>query len=151
MFLVPINKQAPVLAQRELQIPAEPVSVWRVLTQINDWPKWQRGVTSAALHGPLQVGTKFTWRAGGLVLRSKIHTCEPGIMLGWTGNTIGASAIHNWTLKRTGAGTLVEVEESLDGIFPRLFTTKFKRELELGMKRNLDDLYARTIMLAHQI
>lgn len=36
-------------------------------------------------------------------------------MFGWTGNTIGAHAIHNWYIKNLSNGSEVVVQESLSG------------------------------------
>lgn len=145
VFNIPVNEKAPVYVKQQIIIEAQPSKVWQSLTDINKWPEWQENVVSAHLNGDFKEGTTFDWKAGGLSFSSKIHTCKPLNYFGWTGKTIGASAIHNWTIKPIPNGTLVEVEESLDGLFPRLFSSKFKKDLIKGMQKNLIELKKRSL------
>lgn len=137
---ISVNPNAPVTAQNELLIDATPSRIWEVLSEINQWPSWQSEVTEAQIHGLLAVGMEFSWRAGGISFVSKIHTTESPVYLGWTGKTIGAYAIHNWTLEEQNGKTLVKVEESLEGILPAWLTGFFLKNLEKGMLKNLEEL-----------
>lgn len=136
----PINENAPVVERQEIFINASPEQVWKVLTSIDEWPKWQSSVTEAKLKGQLAEGSIFKWKAGGISFRSELHTVEPFRNLGWTGTTFGASAVHNWYFEQQENGTLIRVEESLQGFFPTLFKKKFKKDLKAGMERNLQEL-----------
>ena len=49
-----INRDAPVRAEREIEIAAPPEVVWDVLTTIVDWPRWNVGVKSASIAGPVE-------------------------------------------------------------------------------------------------
>ena len=137
---ISIETNAPVKSSAEIIVEAPVVAVWRVLTEIDKWPDWQESVTSALLKGPLVPGTRFDWKSGGLKFISHIHTCEPHMEFGWTGKTFGARAIHNWTFTEQGNQTRVAVEESLNGIFPRLFRKGFQKTLETGMSKSLEEL-----------
>ncbi|MCB9163149.1 MAG: SRPBCC family protein [Flavobacteriales bacterium] len=97
-------------------------------------------MTAAKLEGPAEEGSTFRWKAGGLRFTSRIHTAEAMTRFGWTGRTIGASAIHNWRFEPRDGGTLVQVEESLQGFFPTLFRPTFQRQLEAGIRTNLEEL-----------
>ena len=59
---------------------------------------------------------------------------------GWTGTTPGASEIHNWFFESRGNTTIVKVEESLQGVFPRLFKPYFQKNLDAGVLKNLQEL-----------
>ena len=135
-----INTKAPVIDKQEIIINAPVVKVWSVLTEINNWPDWQSAVKKANLKTSLKEGAEFIWNAGGVTLKSIIHTCEPFKSFGWTGKTIGAFAIHNWRFESVNDGTIVFVEESLQGFFPSIFKKKFKRNLNDGMSKNLREL-----------
>ena len=139
---IPINTNAPVIARDQIIIQAPVEKVWDVLTNISKWPDWQKAVTEARVSGDIQEGMEFRWKAEGLSFQSKIHTCSPMVMFGWTGKTWGAYAIHNWYFTRKGNETLVTVEESLQGVFPWLFRNYFQKNLETGVKKNLEDLRA---------
>lgn len=137
---IPINKNAPVWSTNQLEIDSPVQAVWQTLVDIENWPKWQKAVTKATLKVGIDEGTEFNWKAGGLSFKSKIHTCKPNSKFGWTGTTIGASAIHNWHFKEKANKTIITVEESLQGVFPRLFRSYFQKNLDLGVLTNLKEL-----------
>lgn len=137
---IPINIDAPVKSQSEIIIYAPTEKVWQILTKINDWPEWQKEVTESNLKEELAEGVKFKWKAGGLSFTSQVHTIDPKVKFGWTGRTFGASAIHNWSFKDYGDKTTVNVEESLQGVFPRILKGYFQKNLDKGVRQNLMDL-----------
>lgn len=140
MLNLEINEKAPVVAKQQIGINAPVETVWTILTSINDWPKWQSAITRAQLKGSVEEGTEFIWKSAGINFTSKIHTCQPYQFFGWTGKTIGASAIHNWIFKQLGETTLITVEESMQGFFPSLLTKKFQKNLEEGIRKSLEEL-----------
>ena len=137
---IPVNQNAPVKSEGVITISAPIDAVWRVLTQIGDWPTWQKEVSEAALQGELKEGAVFRWKAGGIRFTSRVHTVREKTMFGWTGKTFGAAAIHNWTFSEHGGGTTVKVEESLQGFLPSLLRNYFQKNLEAGIARNLEEL-----------
>lgn len=139
-FNKPINTNAPVVEENNIWINATPQQVWMVLTQINQWPNWQKEVTYAQLNGLPEAGVDFTWKSSGLTFKSNIHTAVVHSHFGWTGKTIGASAIHNWQLQAEQNGTRVTVSESLDGLLPKIFKKSFKQQLKAGMLKSLQEL-----------
>ena len=137
---VPINPSAPAKSTAELIINAPAKYLWQVLTAIDQWPAWQSAVTASKLSGPLTEGTTFTWKAGGLSFVSQIHTVRPYTEFGWTGRTIGTSAIHNWFFEEHEGKTILRIEESLQGFLPGLFKSYFQKTLDNGIKNNLLEL-----------
>lgn len=137
---IPINDKAPVKAKFKIGINAPVETVWRVLTSVNDWPGWQKAVTKVRLNSNLEEGAHFDWSAGGLKFKSVIHTIKTPSSFGWTGKTLGTSAIHNWTLLKQRKQTVVTVEESLQGLLPSLLRNYFQKTLENGMKKSLEEL-----------
>lgn len=137
---IPVNEKAPVVSRNQIEIEATVDAVWKTLTDINDWPKWQKDVTETLVNGDIKQGTKFDWKAGGLSFKSVIHTSNPKSMFGWTGSTFGANAVHNWFFEENGNVTVVKVEESLQGILPKLFTSYFRKNLDSGVVKNLKEL-----------
>lgn len=139
---IPVNAKAPVLSRNQVEIKAPIETVWKVLTEIQNWPNWQKAVTETEVLGEIREGTRFNWKAGGLSFQSAIHTHVPHSQFGWTGTTLGASAIHNWTFESKDSTTIVKVEESLQGVFPFLFRGYFQKNLDSGMVANLEELKA---------
>ena len=137
---IPININAPVIARNHMEIEAPIDTVWKVLTDIKGWTNWQKSVSETEVLGKIEEGTQFHWKAGGLAFKSKIHTSKPITEFGWTGTTMGASAIHNWTFTKKDNNTIIVVEESLQGLFPKLFKSYFQKNLDEGVLTNLREL-----------
>lgn len=71
----------------ERRINAEPAVVWRLLTDVSEWPRWGPSVRRAALSdgatelGPGVRGT--VWTAAGVALGFTIADFDPGRRWGW--------------------------------------------------------------------
>ena len=138
---IPINENAPVKSRNQMEIQAPIDTVWQVLTDIKHWTRWQKAVTETIIEHPVAEGTVFKWKAGGLFFKSRIHTSTLNTAFGWTGTTLGASAIHNWSfMKIDNYTTIVLVEESLQGFFPTLFKKSFQKNLDKGVLTSLTEL-----------
>ena|SRR5688500_2240155 len=137
-----IDHDAPLSAKKEILISASLEKVWSELTNIDQWSKWQPGITSSKLEGPLATGTMFYWKANGLNITSALQIVDRMQSIGWTGKSLGTQAIHIWRLEKHPDGTFVQTEESLSGWFPRslkLFDPKF---LETSLQNSLQILKA---------
>lgn len=128
-----INTNAPVVCSKSIAINAHAQHVWQVLTNINLWSTWQSDIQYAQLNGDLTSGTTFNWKTGGAKIHSMLHTIEPFKVFGWTGKTMGLFAVHNWTLNESNGITIVQVDESMEGLLAKLFKKSFNRNLEKGM------------------
>jgi uncharacterized protein YndB with AHSA1/START domain len=141
---VPVNQSAPVLANQSIDIAAPIEIVWEVLSKIEEWPNWQDPVTKSEVRGTLEEGVIFIWKADGMRFRSRIHTLQKPVLMGWTGTTFGAQAVHNWQLEDNASNanprTTVRVEESLQGVFPLLLAKSMSSDLEGGMSEQLEAL-----------
>lgn len=135
-----INAQAPVQQAKQILIAASPEKIWSVLTNVNNWVKWNKKITQARMEGPAIKGARFRWTVNGAKINSEFHTVEPFRTLGWSGTTFGGSAIHNWVLEPREDQTLVKVEESMEGWLIALFKTKMNRDLERDMEFWLEKL-----------
>ncbi|MDO8366957.1 MAG: hypothetical protein Q7T20_09185, partial [Saprospiraceae bacterium] len=59
-----------------------------------------------------------------LLIRLVLHTADTNRAFGWSGQTFGGSAIHNWYFEYKNGSTLVKVEESMEGWLIALFKKK---------------------------
>src|ERR1700722_12092670 len=67
-----IQEDAAVKASSEITIHASPENVWHILTDIDNWPKWQSTISASKISGPLKPGTAFVWTTGGTQIKSRI-------------------------------------------------------------------------------
>jgi uncharacterized membrane protein len=140
-----IDTQAPLFARKEIFIEAPIEKVWNIQTDIENWHEWQPDIALAELQGDLVPGAVFRWKANGLGIVSTLHTVSPHHEIGWIGVSLGMFAIHNWTFKEQGKGTLVVTEESLSGWFARLLKMFDRNFLEKSLEASLQKLKSRVV------
>ncbi|MCB9915030.1 MAG: SRPBCC family protein [Planctomycetes bacterium] len=136
------HARAPVRASARAHVAAPPDVVWSTLADVASWPTWNGAVARAALDGALAVGATFRWKAGGLSIRSRLlEVARPGA-LSWCGRSLGLRAVHRTRFEPDAGGTLVTVEESFDGLLPRLLRGPSRRALERAVQDGLASLKA---------
>ena len=77
MYLIKVNEKAPVIVRSEIEINAAPETVWTVLTDINNWPKWNPSVKNVTFDGKLTMGNSFKWKAGPGSITSTFQEINP--------------------------------------------------------------------------
>ena len=135
-----INTAAPAVARGEIEVAASPAIVWRVLTEIANWPSWNHDVKSAKLEGPLAPGTRFRWKAGPGTITSTLQSVEPPHRIEWTGTTFGIKAIHVHRLEQQDGKTIVRSAESWDGLPVRLLRRSMAKSLQKAIDSGLSHL-----------
>jgi hypothetical protein len=125
-----INRKAPVQFKGDVEIAADPETVWKVLATIDRWPDWNPDIKSVSLDGSVAKGTEFRWKAKSWKIVSVIQNVKRARLLAWTGRMMGIKAVHTWHLEPRGAGTLVVNEESWDGLVARLFRRSLQKALD---------------------
>ena len=138
--MTPINENAPVKAKESIQIDADPEKVWNILSDINNWDKWNSDIKYAKLNGELKAGTTFNWNNGGNKIKSTLHTVTPFKEIGWSGKAFGSFAIHNFTLSNVNGKTELLIEESMEGLLMRLFRGFKQNTLEDGINKWLTQI-----------
>lgn len=129
----------PVHASSAIVIQAPVHQVWRVLSDLGRWPRWQHDVDRVDVSPPIGVGTTFVWTTGGTIIRSQIALFSPDHTIAWTGHASIAKAVHVITLKAVDAShTSVVSTESMDGPFLSLFYSS--HDLEDSEHRLLQNL-----------
>ncbi|TCD03149.1 SRPBCC family protein [Pedobacter psychroterrae] len=130
-----INKDAPVLTRKSIIINADLEKIWTIMANVNHWDTWQSEIENPNLTGRFIAGNSFTWKTGGLNIRSTLHTAKPFDMIGWSGPAFGSFAVHNWTFIRLPNGSIeVKVEESMEGWLVSLLPGKFQKGLESSLE-----------------
>lgn len=136
-----IDPRAPVTATASRVVLAPPAEVWRVLADLQDWPRWDRSLEGLWMEGPVEVGTAFEWRTEGWFIRSTLTLVDPPRRLGWIGRGPGFRLAHLCDLEPAGPspgdGTRVTRRESQGGVLPRLFRRGMRRRVEASLADGL--------------
>ncbi len=139
------DDNAPVFATGEVEVVADPETVWEVMADISGWPTWNPDIRAASAHGPVQPGTRFSWKSGPGTIRSTFQVVERPAELSWTGRTMGIPAIHVYLLRASDqqpGHTTVRLEESWSGLLARLFRRPLTRTLQGAIDTGLTRLKA---------
>lgn len=135
-----VDTNAPLIAKRKVLINAPIDHVWRIQSDINNWPQWQKEVSFAKLQGELTKGTSFTWKAMGMSIHSQLQEVIKNKIIGWSGKSFGMSAVHIWEFAKQGNKTMVTTEESLSGWIPRLIKLFYPNFLDQSLLKSLETL-----------
>lgn len=137
-----INEYAPAIGQAEAIVAAPTDTVWDVLSDLPNWPSWNKSVSKLGLKGDIEPGTTFVWVAGGSKIVSRLEELERPSRIVWTGRTMGIRAVHVWTFEATAAGTRVRTRESFEGLIVRCFRGTMKKMLDRALEQGVEALKA---------
>lgn len=129
-----INNEAPVIYKNSITINAGIETVWSVLTDIDNWPSWQSDIKKSKLKGVLKPQSTFVWNSAGIKINSTLQKVETNKQLGWTGNSLGIYAVHNWFLSENENNTIVRVDESMEGFLAKLMKKSLNKKLETSLE-----------------
>jgi uncharacterized membrane protein len=111
-----IHKTAPVTAVVEVVANAPVGLVWKLLADINGWPRWQSDISRVNAPTPLVFGSDFDWAIDGSPVHSRLELIKAGRRLAWISFTGSRQTIHVWTLEAlSGNKTRITSAESMDG------------------------------------
>jgi uncharacterized protein YndB with AHSA1/START domain len=133
-----IDATAPVAVQHSVEIAAPAGRVWSLLTEVNDWTRWQTDITDARSPEPLAPGTAFTWTSFEFTVTSTVYALDPGSRILWGGDSGGITGIHEWTVTPTPAGCRVTTAESFSGPPVPSLAEQLKEQLDFSLVSWLD-------------
>jgi len=137
---VDVNLKAPAVGKAEALIEAPIGTVWGILSDLERWPTWNKGVSKIKVNGPIQAGTSFEWAGNGSKIVSRLEVVDPPHRIAWSGKTLGIRATHVWELTKKGTGTLVHTEESFEGPVARLFRGFARKTLAKALAQGITSL-----------
>jgi uncharacterized protein YndB with AHSA1/START domain len=137
-----VDKEAPVIGVAEALVKAPIEMVWRILTNFESWPSWNKNVSKIHFDGGVKIGTSFVWVASGSKIFSRLEEVDVPNRLSWSGKTLGIRALHVWMFEKKDEGTHVYTEESLDGFIMRLFPGLMKKILTRRLNHSVMALKA---------
>lgn len=51
--------------ERSIEVRAMPAQIWKLFSNVAEWPRWNAGIERIELHGPFATGTRFTMQPPG--------------------------------------------------------------------------------------
>jgi uncharacterized protein YndB with AHSA1/START domain len=106
-------------AVNELQMAAQPESVWAWLSRPDLWPTYYSNAKLIKhLDGPwpeLALGSRFRWWSFGAFVTSAVVEFEPPERIAWDAKVLGGRGYHGWLLRPQEGGTYVRTEETQKG------------------------------------
>ncbi|WP_405813328.1 SRPBCC family protein [Streptomyces sp. NBC_01390] len=136
------DETAPVITRKSIVVHAPLSTVWKVQTDVENWPTWQPNVTSVVKDTPgaLRSGSVFRWATEGLDITSTVEKVEHGKCLAWGGPAQGINAIHVWTFTPVKGGVLVRTEESWTGAPVEADTAFLQTALDASLQNWVNNL-----------
>ncbi|MEU7650700.1 SRPBCC family protein [Micromonospora taraxaci] len=127
-----VDTAAKIRYRTETTIDAPLRTIWKIQTDVERWPSWQKPVLSSKRldRGPLRPGSSFRWTtpvpetalnpATTLVVTSTVRQLQHQRCLRWDGPAIGAGlrideGVHVWTFTEVDGRVLVRTEETWRG------------------------------------
>lgn len=140
MARVEADREAPVFGSAEARIEAPIEIVWEVLSDLENWTKWNKSVSRIRVNGPVEAGTSFEWASGGFKIVSRLEEVAPPARIAWTGKMFGVRAVHVWHFVADGRGTLLRTEESFAGWLAKLLPGVMRKTLAKALAQGIADL-----------
>ncbi|WP_306327323.1 SRPBCC family protein [Streptomyces venezuelae] len=126
-----VDPGAPVRYRTETVIDAPLRTIWKLQTDVENWPSWQAPVEAVDRlgHGPLRPGAAFRWTlpippnpstpATRLDITSTVRQIKHQACVRWTGPAVGEGlridGVHVWTFTEVEGGVRVATEETHAG------------------------------------
>ena len=137
-----IDRTAAVIVHHQIDINAPLETIWRLQTNVNNWPSWQTDITAARLDGPFEPGASFAWTSHGLTVVSTIYAAAEHARVLWGGTAGGITGIHEWLFTKTPAGVHVTTQESFAGQPVEAGITRMRTILDASLAAWLKNLKA---------
>ncbi|MCS0634941.1 SRPBCC family protein [Streptomyces sp. LP05-1] len=146
-------------ASADIVIDAPLSTVWKLQTDVERWPTWQKPVLTIKRldPGPLHRGSRFRWTtpapptpstpATTLTITSTIQQLRSGSCVLWSGPAVGEGVridegVHLWTFREVGGVVRVHTEETWTGPQPEADVPGSTALLRTGLETWLRDLKA---------
>ncbi|MEV0190168.1 SRPBCC family protein [Kitasatospora purpeofusca] len=126
-----VDPAAQVRYRTEAVIDAPLDVIWKLQTDVDRWPSWQRAVSGAERldHGRFRAGSSFRWTtpippevgipATGLDITSTVRQVKDRSCIRWTGPADGEGlhidGVHVWNFTKVRGGVRVSTEETHTG------------------------------------
>ena len=120
-----------------ITINASKESVWKILTDFENYPKWNSFIKSVT--GILKVGNQIKVELQGMTFKPVILTCDEYAEIKWLGHLWFKGLFdgeHKFKLTDNGDGTTnFEQSENFNGLLVKLFSKSLDKDTKNGFER----------------
>lgn len=109
-----LDPDAPVSAEGSIVIARPAVEVWKLLREVDNWPRIRGDVHDVVVEGGAE-GHAFRWFAGNVPVRSRFAILEKGRRLTWATQAAGLEAVHLYRFEAAAGQTRLSAAESMSG------------------------------------
>ena len=120
-------------------IQSEIKAIWKLMSEVNRWPEWNKAISFARLEGVFVKGTPFRWTSG-VNIRSTLEDVIINKRIVWSTKSVGVKTVQSWEFKRTDEGVLVFVSQSAEGWLTKIASQAVTKKLHKNLNEFLFSL-----------
>lgn len=112
---VPINRDAPIVVDRKIEIFSPPEVIWQWISRVDLWVDWHPEISSSWLIDDEAIGARFKWRKKLLGVRCEIVEIAAARRWAWRGRSWGLKAQQEFRLDGNFRSTSLSSTMILEG------------------------------------
>ena len=120
-------------------IQSEVKAIWKLMSEVNRWPEWNKAISFARLEGVFVKGTPFRWTSG-VNIRSTLEDVIINKRIVWSTKSVGVKTVQSWEFKKTDEGVLVFVSQSAEGWLTKIASQAVTKKLHKNLNEFLFSL-----------
>jgi hypothetical protein len=120
-------------------IQSEIKAIWKLMSEVNRWPEWNKAISFARLEGVFVKGTPFRWTSG-VNIRSTLEDVIINKRIVWSTKSVGVKTVQSWEFKKTDEGVLVLVSQSAEGWLTKIASQAVTKKLHKNLNEFLFSL-----------
>ena len=120
-------------------IHSEIKEIWKLMSEVNRWPEWNKTISFAQLDGVFVKGTSFRWTSG-VNIRSTLEDVIINKRIVWSTKSVGVKTVQSWEFKKTDEGVLVFVSQSAEWWLTKIASQAVTKKLHKNLNEFLFSL-----------
>ena len=134
---------APVSAAAAVSIAAPVDEVWAVIADPSGWNDWYPDIRNITVSGAMGPGAGFTFATGPAKVAATVDAWDAPTLLRFVGRSRGSVATYRFRLTANGAGTTVELAETMTGMAAKAMRPMMQKIADTSLPEWLGALKAR--------
>ncbi|MFM8859409.1 MAG: hypothetical protein ACKOEW_04850 [Methylocystis sp.] len=110
--------------------------IWRLMSEVNRWPEWNKSISFAQLEGVFVKGSPFKWTCG-VNNRSILEDVIINKRIVWSTKSVGVKTLQRWDFKKTDESVLVSVSQSAEGWLTKIASQAVAKKIQKNQQEFL--------------